>query len=149
VIANYVRDPKSAETLSSEAAEEGLRIDLCRADLTSPKGMDQIVEHVQGRFATLSIYGALRCHRRSRGPSNTLTLRHFDWTFPEHEGFFDLVLEAGAALRCPKGPVCLRSPQTARRGPSRNTRWWAQIQGRPGSHGAPPSGLKLAAAGIE
>jgi len=92
VIANYVRDPKSAETLSSEATEEGLRIDLCRADLTSPKGMDQIVEHVQGRFATLSTLvhcAATGVHR----PLEQLTLRHFDWTFALNtRAFFDLVL---------------------------------------------------------
>jgi len=93
VLANYVRDPKSAEALSVEAAGEGLHIDLCRADLTSPKGMEQLVAHVQGRFPTLSTLvhcAATGVHR----PLDQLTLRHFDWTFALNaRAFFDLVLQ--------------------------------------------------------
>jgi enoyl-[acyl-carrier protein] reductase III len=54
--------------------------------------MDQIVEHVQGRFATLSALvhcAATGVHR----PLEQLTLRHFDWTFALNtRAFFDLVL---------------------------------------------------------
>jgi enoyl-[acyl-carrier protein] reductase III len=93
VIANYVRDPKAAEALTVEAAKEGLHINLCRADLTSPKGMEQIVAHVQGRFARLSTLvhcAATGVHK----PIEQLTLRHFDWTFALNaRGFLDLVLQ--------------------------------------------------------
>jgi enoyl-[acyl-carrier protein] reductase III len=92
VIANYVRNPKAAEDLSAQAAAEGLCIDLCRADLTSPKGMDQLTEHVGRRFVTLSTLvhcAATGVHRSL----DQLTLRHFDWTFALNtRAFFDLVL---------------------------------------------------------
>lgn len=92
VIANYVRDVASAEAFAAEAATEGLRIDLCRADLTSPKGMDQLLEQVQGRFAALSTVvhcAATGVHK----PLDQLTLRHFDWTFALNtRAFLDLVL---------------------------------------------------------
>jgi enoyl-[acyl-carrier protein] reductase III len=92
VIANYVRDPKAAEALGAEAAGEGLRIELCRADLTSPKGMEQLVSQVQDRFTTLSTLvhcAATGVHR----PFDQLTLRHFDWTFAlNSRAFFELVL---------------------------------------------------------
>jgi enoyl-[acyl-carrier protein] reductase III len=92
VIANYVRDVKSAEALGVQAAEEGLNIALCRADLTTSKGIQQVVEAVQTRFPVLSILvhcAATGVHR----PLEQLTLRHFDWTFALNaRAFFDLVL---------------------------------------------------------
>jgi enoyl-[acyl-carrier protein] reductase III len=93
VIANYVRDAASAEAVGAEAAAEGLRIDLCRADLTGPKGMEQLLEQVQGRFPTLSTLvhcAATGVHK----PLDQLTLRHFDWTFALNtRAFLDLVLK--------------------------------------------------------
>ena len=42
VIANYVRDVKSAESLKTELVDKGLEIKLCRADLTSTKGLERL-----------------------------------------------------------------------------------------------------------
>ena len=44
VIANYVRDDKAAEELSSIASEQQLAIDFCRADLTSAKGLERLTD---------------------------------------------------------------------------------------------------------
>jgi 3-oxoacyl-[acyl-carrier protein] reductase len=38
-IANYVRDDKAADELRSMALQQQLSIDVCRADLTSNKGV--------------------------------------------------------------------------------------------------------------
>src|ERR1700691_5993728 len=40
VIANYIRNEKAAEHLEAVAAEEGLAISLCRADLTNKEGLN-------------------------------------------------------------------------------------------------------------
>jgi enoyl-[acyl-carrier protein] reductase III len=92
VMANYVRDPQSAADLSAQAAGEGLRIGLCRADLTSPKGMEQLVGQVKDRFPSLSTLvhcAATGVHRSL----DQLTLRHFDWTIALNaRALFDLVL---------------------------------------------------------
>ena len=42
VIANYVRDQKAADDLKTTADREGLPIQLCRADVTTPQGLEQI-----------------------------------------------------------------------------------------------------------
>jgi NAD(P)-dependent dehydrogenase (short-subunit alcohol dehydrogenase family) len=91
VTANYVRDDSSAEKLKSLADEEGLAIDLLRADLTSPKGLDIVVKFVEGRGVKLA--GLVHCAatgvHRSIGE---LTARHFDWVFSLNiRAFFELV----------------------------------------------------------
>jgi NAD(P)-dependent dehydrogenase (short-subunit alcohol dehydrogenase family) len=80
VIANYLRDEKAAEQLRAIAAEERLAISLCRADLTSERGLEQLDRLLQERVPHLS--GFVHCaatgiHRRME----ELTERHFDWTF--------------------------------------------------------------------
>lgn len=91
VIANYVRDSAAAEKLAAEAVTEGCSIELCRADLTTDKGMDRLMAFLEGRFETIS--GLIHCaatgvHR----PFSELTLRHFDWTYALNvRAFFDLV----------------------------------------------------------
>jgi enoyl-[acyl-carrier protein] reductase III len=110
VIANYVRDPKAAE-----AAGEGLRIELCRADLTSPKGMEQLVSQVQDRFTTLSTLvhcAATGVHR----PFDQLTLRHFDWTFAlNSRAFFELMLHLLPRFDAQGGSVLALSSDGATR----------------------------------
>src|SRR5271170_920101 len=49
VIANYLRDEKSAQKLQTIATEEGLDITLCRADLTSDKGLEQLARSLEER----------------------------------------------------------------------------------------------------
>ena len=80
VIANYLRDEKAAEHLMEIATGEGLAIVLCRADLTSEKGLQQLDSTLQDQGPKLS--GMVHCaatgvHR----PLEELTERHFDWTF--------------------------------------------------------------------
>lgn len=91
VIANYLRNEQAAEHLKAIAAEEGLAISLCRADLTSERGMEQLDRSLQDRGPNLS--GFVHCaatgiHR----PLEELTERHFDWTFNLNvRAFFKLV----------------------------------------------------------
>lgn len=91
VIANYLRDEKSAQQLAAVAAEEGLAVTLCRADLTNEKGLEQLVGSVPEGIPHLS--GFVHCaatgiHR----PIEELTERHFDWTFNLNvRAFFKLI----------------------------------------------------------
>lgn len=91
VIANYLRDEKSAKQLETIATEEGLAISLCRADLTNEKGLEQLGRSLQEGNSQLS--GLVHCaatgiHR----PIEELTERHFDWTFNLNvRAFFKLV----------------------------------------------------------
>ena len=104
VIANYVRDSGAAEKLKADAAAEGCSIEPCRADLTTGKGLEQLMEFLGGRFSTVS--GLVHCaatgvHRAFP----ELTLRHFDWTYALNvRAFFELVqrllprFETGASI---------------------------------------------------
>ena len=104
VIANYLRNEKSAEQLMTIAAAENLRITLCRADLTSERGLEQLKICLEERSPALS--GMVHCaatgtHRRVE----ELTERHFDWTMNLNvRVFFQLVklllerLTAGSSI---------------------------------------------------
>jgi enoyl-[acyl-carrier protein] reductase III len=91
VLANYLRDEKTAEHLKAIAAEEGLAIKLCRADLTNERGLEQLGSSLQESGLHLS--GLVHCaatgiHR----PIEELTERHFDWTLSLNvRAFFKLV----------------------------------------------------------
>ncbi|MGA2983100.1 MAG: SDR family oxidoreductase [Terriglobia bacterium] len=91
VIANYLRDEKSAEHLKAIATEEGLAITLCRADLTNDRGLEQLDRSLQEQGPNLS--GLVHCaatgiHR----PLEELTERHFDFTFNLNvRAFFKLI----------------------------------------------------------
>ncbi|MBC8003254.1 MAG: SDR family oxidoreductase, partial [Opitutaceae bacterium] len=78
----------AAEKLKAEAAEEGCSIELCRADLTTDKGMQRLLDSVGDRLSGLVHCAATGVHR----PFPELTLRHFDWTYALNvRAFFDLV----------------------------------------------------------
>jgi len=89
VIANYLRDEKSAQYLDAIAREERLSITLCRADLTTERGL----EHLGNSLGEAQLSGLVHCaatgiHR----PIEELTERHFDWTFNLNlRAFFKLV----------------------------------------------------------
>ena len=91
VVANYLRNEKAAEHLKAIAAEEGLDITLCRADLTHEKGLEQLDRTLQELGPHLS--GLVHCaatgiHR----PIEELTERHFDWTLNLNvRAFFKLI----------------------------------------------------------
>jgi len=90
VIANYVRDQKAAEDLKAAAEREGLRILLCRADVTTPRGLEQIEQSIQECNEPLRglVYGAATGVHRELPE---LTARHFDFTFSLNvRGFFQL-----------------------------------------------------------
>jgi NAD(P)-dependent dehydrogenase (short-subunit alcohol dehydrogenase family) len=78
VITNYVRDEAAAGRIRAIAAEEDLPIMLCRADLTTDRGMEQLGACLEEQAPKLS--GLVHCaatgvHRRLE----ELTERHFDW----------------------------------------------------------------------
>ena len=91
VIANYLRDEKTAEQLKEIAAKENLSITLCRADLTNERGFEQIERSLQESAPQLS--GLVHCaatgiHR----PIEELTDRHFDATLNLNvRAFFKLI----------------------------------------------------------
>jgi enoyl-[acyl-carrier protein] reductase III len=80
VIANYLRNEKTAEELKAIAAKESLAITTCRADLTSDKGFEQLQQSLQeyGPNLTGMVHSAATGVHR---PLEELTERHFDWTF--------------------------------------------------------------------
>lgn len=91
VIANYVHADAPAVSLMAEAERENLRIHTCRADLTSPKGLDEL----EACLAQLggSLNGLVHCAATGiHKPFGELQLRHFDWTFSLNvRAFFELV----------------------------------------------------------
>jgi enoyl-[acyl-carrier protein] reductase III len=91
VIASYLRNEQSAGRLKTIAAEENLKISLCRADLTSERGLEllngALQEHGQ-HLSGLVYCAATGIHR----PVAELTDRHFDFTFALNvRAFFKLV----------------------------------------------------------
>jgi len=91
VIASYLRNEKAAAHLKAIAAEERLAISLCRADLTTEKGLEHLDYSLQESGTHLSgmVYcAATGIHR----PFEELTERHFDWTFSLNvRAFFKLI----------------------------------------------------------
>ena len=91
VTANYLRNQEAAEELKATAEREGLSIELCRADLTSPRGLEQIERSIQNTGESLS--GLVHC--AATGVHRTfseLNVRHLDWTFSLNvRAFFELM----------------------------------------------------------
>src|SRR5215472_9986102 len=91
VIANYLRNQKAADELKGIADREALSIQLCRADLTNPQGLDQIqrcIEDAPGSITGLVHCAATGVHRTI----SELNVRHFDWTFSLNvRAFFELM----------------------------------------------------------
>ena len=104
VTANYVRDLKSAERLKADADEAGLPIDACRADLTSQKGLEKLMAHLDEHNVALS--GLIHCAASGvHKPLEELSTRHFDWTLAINaRAFFELIklllprFSAGASI---------------------------------------------------
>lgn len=91
VLANYARDEAAAHAVVETASAAGLSVALVKADLTSEKGMERVMDAVKGELPLLSGFvhsAATGVHR----PLEDLTLRHFDWTFALNiRAFFDLM----------------------------------------------------------
>ncbi|MGA3006704.1 MAG: SDR family oxidoreductase [Opitutaceae bacterium] len=114
VIANYLRNETTARELKSLADTEKLRLDLCRADLTTPEGLKlavTAVENVGVPLCGLVHCAAIGAHR----PVAELTVQHLDWTLALNvRSFFALVklllpkFSVGASI------VALSSPGASR-----------------------------------
>jgi NAD(P)-dependent dehydrogenase (short-subunit alcohol dehydrogenase family) len=114
VIANYLRNETAAGELKAQASAENIHLDLCRADLTTPVGLQHAAAAVEQ--AGLPLCGLVHCaaigaHR----PFAELTVRHLDWTMALNvRSFFELVklllprFVAGASI------VALSSPGASR-----------------------------------
>jgi enoyl-[acyl-carrier protein] reductase III len=87
VIANYVRDSKSAESLLNEL--DASKVSLVRADLTRPKGMENLLQAV----ADNELHGILHCAATGVfGPAQEMNQRQFDWTMDLNvKAFLELV----------------------------------------------------------
>lgn len=91
VVANYLRNEAAARELKALAEKENLRIELCRADLATPEGLQQIEAAVEKFGPTIS--GLLHCAATgAHRPFSELTSRHLDWTFQLNvRSFFELM----------------------------------------------------------
>jgi len=91
VIANYQRNEEAADAVRKVAVEEQLRVVLCRADLTTDKGLEEVdrAMHEAGpELSGVAYCAATGVHRSLK----ELTDRHFDWTFNLNvRAFFKLV----------------------------------------------------------
>ena len=90
VIANYLRNQKAADELKATANREGLPIQLCRADVATPQGIEEIERCVQqgGEHLTGLVHCAATGVHRAL---SELTPRHFDFTFALNvRAFFEL-----------------------------------------------------------
>lgn len=109
VVANYVRDERSAQTLKDEAERESYTLTICRADLTSSKGLAHLDEFIGANLEFLSglvFCAATGVHRAVED----LNSRHFDWTFSLNvKAFFALVQLLLPRFRVPAAVVALSS----------------------------------------
>ena len=114
VVANYVRDQAAADQLSRKAADAGLDVETLRADVTSRKGLDALVERVEAKWSNLSILvfaAATGVHR----PFDQLTLRHLDWTFDLNlRAYFETVRRLLPRLKKGASVVALSSEGAVR-----------------------------------
>ena len=92
VIANYLRNEKAALDLQSTAAQQGLPISICRADLTTADGLgrlEKLAREIGTPLAGIVHCAATGTHRRIE----ELTGRHLDWTFALNaRALFELVV---------------------------------------------------------
>lgn len=117
VVANYVRNEKAAIELTSVAESEGLKVEPCRADLTTPEGLRSIESRVQQLGGALC--GLIHCAATGTHRSfEESTSRHLDWTFSLNvRAFFELIkmllprLVRGSSIIAVSSPGALRAVQ--------------------------------------
>jgi enoyl-[acyl-carrier protein] reductase III len=109
VVANYVRDERSARALEEEAEHEKLSLSVCRADLTSVKGLAHLEEFINANLGSLS--GMVFCAATGvHKPIEELKARHFDWTFSLNvRAFFELTTILLPKFLTPASVVVLSS----------------------------------------
>jgi len=90
VVANYVRDERSATQLADEARQAGLSLEVVRADVTTTKGIEHLIDAASTPtpVSILVFAAATGVHKTLE----QLTTRHLDWTFGLNvRAFFELV----------------------------------------------------------
>lgn len=89
VVANYVRDIKSADAMVAELDNDNLK--LVRADLTREKGMQRLLQAVD----EIELDGLIHCAATGvHVPFEKMTMKHWDWTMDLNvRAFFELVLK--------------------------------------------------------
>ncbi len=109
VVAGYVRDDRSAQALKDEAERDHLGVEICRADLTSAKGLAHLGEYLRGNPEPLS--GLVYCAATGvHKPLEELNARHFDWTFSLNvKAFLELVKLLAPGFKLPASVVALSS----------------------------------------
>ncbi|MFL6661582.1 MAG: SDR family oxidoreductase [Rhizobacter sp.] len=90
IVANYARNDEAAQQLRQQADQEQLALEVLRADLTLPKGLAAVQEHMErgaGGPVSLVHCAATGVHR----PFESLTAKHWDWTMALNvRAFFEL-----------------------------------------------------------
>jgi enoyl-[acyl-carrier protein] reductase III len=115
VVASYLRNDTAALELKALAESEQLRVELCRADLTTAEGLRQVeaaVEQTAAPLRGLIHCAAIGAHR----PFTQLTARHLDWTLALNvRAFFELAklllprLGSGSSLVAISSPGAMRA----------------------------------------
>lgn len=89
VIANYVRNQKSAEELQAILGEDKLM--LIRADLSREKGIEKLLEALADKKLDGLVHSAAT---GVHAPFNDLKLKHWDWTMNLNvRAFFELITQ--------------------------------------------------------
>jgi enoyl-[acyl-carrier protein] reductase III len=112
VIANYVRDRASADSLTAEAQSSGLSIEVVRADVTSDKGKELLMSTLAERnpqLSSLIFAAATGVHR----PFEEFTARHFDFTFDLNAKTFLALVQAVVAHMKPGSTIVAISSEGA------------------------------------
>ena len=109
VIANYVRDQKSAELLQAELDSKSLC--LVRADLSREKGMDKLFEALDHALGGKTLDGLVHCAATGiHAPFDQLQLKHWDWTMNLNaRAFFELMVRAKAIFTPGASVIALSS----------------------------------------
>ena len=114
VLATYVRDEASAQSLSATATEQGLKLETLRADATSDKARESLVTAVNGRFSDVAgivFAAATGVHR----PFEQLSARYFDFTYALNVKAFLALLQALAPKFASRTSVVAISSEGAAR----------------------------------
>jgi enoyl-[acyl-carrier protein] reductase III len=112
VIANYVRDRASADSLVAEAQSAGLPVEVVRADVTSDKGKELLMSTFSERnppLSSLVFAAATGIHR----PFEEFTARHFDFTFDLNTKTFLSLVQAVVPLMKPGATIVAVSSEGA------------------------------------
>lgn len=114
VVANYLRNEEAARGLQSIAAEEKLPVTLCRADLSSDKGLEQLDRTLSELGSPLSglVYCAATGVHRAL---DELTERHFDFVFNLNVRAFLRVVKLVRPRLAPKSAIVAVSSMGATR----------------------------------